>query len=322
MAGASLLALIDDIATILDDIALMSKLAVKKTAGVLGDDLALNAQQITGVRSDRELPIVWRVAKGSFLNKAILIPLALLISAFWEKGVLILLMFGGLYLCFEGVEKVAHTLFHRADAKKTDAEKTNTAKSDSALECREKTEVDIEHLQAMENTKIKGAIRTDFILSAEIVVISLGTMVGKTLLDQFIALVVIGIALTIGVYGLVAAILRLDDLGLHLIQKPESLYKRIGNYILQVAPYLMKTLSFVGTAAMFLVGGGIISHGIPVIHHWIDARTEQINVIPAFDKLFDSLLAMGLNGLVGIIAGIAALALVTGGQKAWSAIKH
>ena len=317
MAGASLLALIDDIATILDDIALMSKLAVKKTAGVLGDDLALNAQQITGVRSDRELPIVWRVAKGSFINKAILIPLALLISAFWEKGVLILLMFGGLYLCFEGVEKVAHTLFHRADAKKNNSAKTNTA-----VECSEKADVDIRQLKALETEKIKGAIRTDFILSAEIVVISLGTMVGKTLFDQFVALVVIGIALTIGVYGLVAAILRLDDLGLHLIQKPESFYKRTGNYILQVAPYLMKTLSIVGTAAMFLVGGGIIAHGVPVIHHWIDARTEQINVIPAFDKLFDSLLSMGLNGLVGIIAGIAALMLVTVGQKTWSAIKH
>ena len=317
MAGASLLALIDDIATILDDIALMSKLAVKKTAGVLGDDLALNAQQITGVRSDRELPIVWRVAKGSLINKAILIPLALLISAFWEKGVLILLMFGGLYLCFEGVEKVAHTLFHRADAKKNNSAKTNTA-----VECSEKADVDIRQLKALETEKIKGAIRTDFILSAEIVVISLGTMVGKTLFDQFIALVVIGIVLTIGVYGLVAAILRLDDLGLHLIQKPESFYKRTGNYILQVAPYLMKTLSIVGTAAMFLVGGGIIAHGVPVIHHWIDARTEQINVIPAFDKLFDSLLSMGLNGLVGIIAGIAALMLVTVGQKAWSAIKH
>ena len=317
MAGASLLALIDDIATILDDIALMSKLAVKKTAGVLGDDLALNAQQITGVRSDRELPIVWRVAKGSLINKAILIPLALLISAFWEKGVLILLMFGGLYLCFEGVEKVAHTLFHRADAKKT-----NIAKTETAVECSEKADVDIRQLKALETEKIKGAIRTDFILSAEIVVISLGTMVGKTLFDQFIALVVIGIVLTIGVYGLVAAILRLDDLGLYLIQKPESFYKRTGNYILQVAPYLMKTLSIVGTAAMFLVGGGIIAHGVPVIHHWIDARTEQINVIPAFDKLFDSLLSMGLNGLVGIIAGIAALMLVTVGQKTWSAIKH
>ena len=317
MAGASLLALIDDIATILDDIALMSKLAVKKTAGVLGDDLALNAQQITGVRSDRELPIVWRVAKGSFINKAILIPLALLISAFWEKGVLILLMFGGLYLCFEGVEKVAHTLFHRQSFEKKHAANTSDIKQSN-----EKADIDIDHLKAMETEKIKGAIRTDFILSAEIVVISLGTMVGKTLFDQFVALVVIGIALTIGVYGLVAAILRLDDLGLHLIQKPESFYKRTGNYILQIAPYLMKTLSIVGTAAMFLVGGGIIAHGVPVIHHWIEDRTEQINVIPAFDKLFDSLLAMGLNGLVGIIAGIAALALVTGGQKAWSAIKH
>ena len=312
MAGASLLALIDDIATILDDIALMSKLAVKKTAGVLGDDLALNAQQISGVKSDRELPIVWRVAKGSLVNKAILVPLALLISAFWEKGVLLLLMLGGLYLCFEGVEKVIHTVFHRSA----------TEKSTTAVEGAKKAEAGIESLKALETEKVKGAIRTDFILSAEIVVISLGTMVGSSLVDQFFALVVISIGITIGVYGLVAAILRLDDLGLHLIQKPELFYQRIGNYILQVAPYLMKILSIVGTAAMFLVGGGIISHGIPVIHHWIEARTEQVNVIPAFDNLFDSLLTMALNGLVGIIAGLAALALVTIGQKTWTAIRH
>ncbi len=312
MAGASLLALIDDIATILDDIALMSKLAVKKTAGVLGDDLALNAQQISGVTSDRELPIVWRVAKGSLINKVILIPLALFISAVWAKGVLLLLMIGGLYLCYEGVEKVSHSLFHRH----------KPIKAETVEQSAEKAKQSIQDFKSLETEKVKGAVRTDFILSAEIVVISLGTMVGASLLDQFLVLVLIGIGITFGVYGLVAGILRLDDLGLYLIQKPEQFYKRMGCHILKLAPYLMKTLSIVGTAAMFLVGGGIISHGIPVIHHWVETRTEQINVIPAFDKLFDSLLAMGLNGLVGIIAGIAALALVTGGQKAWSAIKH
>lgn len=312
MAFASLLGLIDDITTILDDIALMSKLAAKKTAGVLGDDLALNAQQITGVRADRELPIVWRVAKGSLINKAILIPLALFISAVWPKGVLLLLMLGGLYLCFEGVEKVTHSLLHRHSADK----------NDSALQGAARAKQSIQNLKNQEDQKIKGAVRTDFILSAEIVVISLGTVAGSSLLDQFLVLVVIAIGITAGVYGLVAAILRLDDLGLYLIQKPEQFYKRMGCHILKLAPYLMKTLSIVGTAAMFLVGGGIIAHGVPVIHHWIEDRTEQIHVIPAFEHLFDSLLTMGLNGLIGIIAGAAALALVTLGQKAWLAMHH
>lgn len=312
MAFASLLSLLDDITTVLDDIALMSKLAVKKTAGVLGDDLALNAQQITGVQADRELPIVWRVAKGSLVNKAILIPLALFISAVWAKGVLLLLMLGGLYLCFEGVEKVMHTLFHRPE----------TNKSDTAEQGAEHAKQTIQNLKANEDQKIKGAIRTDFILSAEIVVISLGTIAGSSLLEQFLVLVVIGLGITVGVYGLVAGILRLDDLGLYLIQKPEQFYKRMGCHILKLAPYLMKTLSIVGTAAMFLVGGGIIAHGVPVIHHWIEDRAEQINVIPAFDKIFDSLLTMGLNGLIGIIAGAAALLIVNMGQKAWSAIKN
>lgn len=312
MAFASLLSLLDDITTVLDDIALMSKLAVKKTAGVLGDDLALNAQQITGVQSDRELPIVWRVAKGSLINKAILIPLALFISAVWPKGVLLLLMLGGLYLCFEGVEKVIHTLFHRHS--------TNN-KSDTAEQGAEHAKQTIQNLKANEDQKIKGAIRTDFILSAEIVVISLGTVAGSSLLDQFLVLVVIGIGITAGVYGLVAGILRLDDLGLYLIQKPEPFYKRMGCRILKLAPYLMKTLSIVGTAAMFLVGGGIIAHGVPVIHDWIEDRAEEI-ALPAFDHFFDSLLTMGLNGLTGIIAGLAALALVTIGQKAWLAAKH
>ncbi len=312
MAGASLLALIDDIATILDDIALMSKLAVKKTAGVLGDDLALNAQQISGVTSDRELPIVWRVAKGSLINKVILIPLALFISAVWAKGVLLLLMIGGLYLCYEGVEKVSHSLFHRH----------KPIKAETVEQSAEKAKQSIQDFKILETEKVKGAVRTDFILSAEIVVISLGTMVGASLLDQFLVLVVIGIGITFGVYGLVAGILRLDDLGLYLIQKPEQFYKRMGCHILKLAPYLMKTLSIVGTAAMFLVGGGIIAHGVPVINHWVETRTEQINVIPAFDHLFDSLLTMGLNGLIGIIAGVAALLLVSMGQKTWSAIKH
>ncbi|XID75238.1 DUF808 domain-containing protein [Alkanindiges sp. WGS2144] len=310
MAVSSLLGLIDDITTILDDIALMSKLAAKKTAGVLGDDLALNAEQITGVKADRELPIVWEVAKGSLVNKAILIPLALLISAFWAKGVLLLLMIGGFYLCFEGVEKVVHSLQYRQKASIESAEQ-------GAQQARQS----IQQLKKLEGQKVRGAIRTDFVLSAEIVVITLGTVAGSSLLEQSVVLAIVAIAITAGVYGLVAAILRLDDVGLYLIQKPQQFSRRLGCRILRFAPYLMKALSVVGTIAMFLVGGGIIAHGVPVIHHWIEDRADHIQVIPAFEHLFESLFTVLLNGLTGIVAGIVALAVVLLGQKAWAAFK-
>lgn len=240
MAGSSLLVLIDDIAAVLDDVALMTKMAAKKTAGVLGDDLALNAQQVSGVRAEREIPVVWAVAKGSFVNKLILVPAALLISAFAPWAVTPLLMLGGAYLCFEGFEKLAHSFFHKRTEEQAHLVE---AVADPATD-----------LVAFEKDKIKGAIRTDFILSAEIIAITLGTVADAPLMQQVIVLSGIAIVMTIGVYGLVAGIVKLDDLGLWLTQKPGQAARSIGGAILRAAPYMMKSLSVIGTAAMFMVG--------------------------------------------------------------------
>ena len=274
MATGSLLALLDDIATILDDVALMTKVAAKKsaamaddvsvmtkvaaqkTAGVLGDDLALNAQQVTGVRAEREIPVVWAVAKGSLINKVILVPAALLISAFAPWAVTPLLMVGGAFLCFEGFEKVAHKLLHAQHEDEAERESHAKANANPAVD-----------LVAFEKDKIKGAIRTDFILSAEIIAITLGTVADAPLTQQVIVLSGIAIVMTVGVYGLVAGIVKLDDLGLWLTQKPGQAARSIGGAILRAAPYMMKSLSVIGTAAMFLVGGGILTHGLPVVHH-------------------------------------------------------
>ncbi|MBK4992473.1 DUF808 domain-containing protein [Pseudomonas sp. S37] len=243
MAGSSLLVLIDDIATLLDDVSLMTKVAAKKTAGVLGDDLALNAQQVTGVRADRELPVVWAVAKGSMLNKAILVPAALLISAFIPWAVTPLLMLGGAYLCFEGFEKLAHKFLHSKDEDAAAHEARKEAVADANVD-----------LVAFEKTKIKGAVRTDFILSAEIIAITLGTVADAPLPQQIIVLSGIAIVMTIGVYGLVGGIVKLDDLGLWMSKKASRLAQVLGNGILRAAPYMMKSLSVIGTVAMFLVG--------------------------------------------------------------------
>jgi uncharacterized protein len=282
MAGASLLALLDDIASILDDVAAMTKVAAKKTAGVLGDDLALNAQQVSGVHADRELPVVWAVAVGSLKNKAILVPAALAISALLPWLVMPLLMVGGLYLCFEGVEKLAEKLFHGKHATKKDLV------------------ADIADFAAHEAEKIKGAIRTDFVLSAEIIVIALGTVAAKPFMTQVIVLVGIGILMTVGVYGIVAAIVKMDDLGLHLAAKHNALAQGIGRSLLLAAPKLMKTLAVVGTAAMFLVGGGIIMHGIPALGHPIEHWAAGLGWM---GSLVPSLAAM----LVGLVAGALAL---------------
>ncbi|WP_223566533.1 DUF808 domain-containing protein, partial [Pseudomonas sp. A-RE-6] len=264
MAGSSLLVLIDDIATVLDDVALMTKMAAKKTAGVLGDDLALNAQQVSGVRAERELPVVWAVAKGSFINKLILVPSALAISAFVPWLVTPLLMVGGAYLCFEGFEKLAHKFLHSKAEDQAEHAQLVEAVADPAVD-----------LVAFEKDKIKGAVRTDFILSAEIIAITLGTVADAALTQQVIVLSGIAIVMTIGVYGLVAGIVKLDDLGLWLTQKPGQAAKSIGGAILSAAPYMMKSLSVIGTAAMFLVGGGILTHGVPVVHHWIESGTAS-----------------------------------------------
>ncbi|MDX9673576.1 MULTISPECIES: DUF808 domain-containing protein [unclassified Pseudomonas] len=293
MAGSSLLVLIDDIATVLDDVALMSKMAAKKTAGVLGDDLALNAQQVSGVRAEREIPVVWAVAKGSFLNKLILVPSALAISAFVPWLVTPLLMVGGAYLCFEGFEKLAHKFLHSKTEDDADHAQLSAAVAEPTTD-----------LVAYEKDKIKGAIRTDFILSAEIIAITLGTVAGASLTQQVIVMSGIAIVMTVGVYGLVAGIVKLDDLGLWLTQKSASAAKSIGNAILRAAPYMMKGLSAIGTAAMFLVGGGILTHGIPVLHHWIESVGAAAGsagfVVPVL-----------LNGVAGIIAGAVVLLAVS-----------
>ncbi len=301
MAGSSLLVLIDDIATVLDDVSLMTKVAAKKTAGVLGDDLALNAQQVTGVRAEREIPVVWAVAKGSLVNKAILVPAALLISAFIPWAVTPLLMLGGAYLCFEGFEKLAHKFLH--------SKAEDEAEHDARKEAVADTNID---LVAFEKTKIKGAVRTDFILSAEIIAITLGTVADAPLTQQIIVLSGIAIVMTIGVYGLVGGIVKLDDLGLWMTQKVSRLAQALGNGILRAAPYMMKSLSVIGTAAMFLVGGGILVHGIGPLQHAIEAFSEGRG---------GALTGALLNGGVGVVAGAVVLAVVGVVGKLWRAVR-
>ncbi|XQA64603.1 DUF808 domain-containing protein [Xanthomonas sacchari] len=295
MAGASLFTLLDDITTLLDDVSLLTKVAAKKTAGVLGDDLALNAQQVTGVNADRELPVVWAVAKGSLLNKAILVPAALAISAWLPWAITPLMMIGGAFLCFEGVEKLAHRFLH---SKEEDA-----ARHAQQVQALADQQVDV---VALEKDKVKGAIRTDFILSAEIIVLSLGVVAGVPLLQQLAVLVAIALAMTAGVYGLVAGIVKLDDLGLYLSRKGDAA-AAIGRGILWLAPWLMRTLSIAGTAAMFLVGGGILVHSIGPLHHAIEG-------IAPTGGLGSLVLALG-NALVGIVAGALVLAVVLGIKK-------
>ena len=305
--ASSLLLLLDDIATVLDDVAVMSKMAAKKTAGVLGDDLALNAQQVSGVRAERELPVVWRVAKGSFINKLILVPLALLISVVAPWLINPLLVVGGLFLSYEGVEKIMHTLQHK---------KAQTAK-EAQLELIQ-TEQD---LAAYETEKIKGAVRTDFILSAEIVVISLGTVAAAGFLTKVTVLSLIAIAMTVGVYGFVALIVKIDDIGLHLTEQASNFKQRIGSGLLAFAPILMKTLSVVGTAAMFLVGGGIINHAIPFVHHFTEDTVEYVQDIPTMGSIVGSVTPMLMNLVVGILAGILVVIVVALVQKVWSKSK-
>ncbi len=300
MATGSLLALLDDIATILDDVAVLTKVATKKTAGVLGDDLALNAQQVSGVRAEREIPVVWAVAKGSMLNKAILVPAALAISAFVPWLITPLLIVGGLFLCFEGVEKLAHKFLHSPEEDAAHRAELTRALADPNAD-----------LAAVERDKIKGAIRTDFILSAEIIVIALGTVAGKDLPTQVAVLVGIAILMTVGVYGLVAGIVKLDDLGLYL-SKRGGAQAALGRGILRAAPWLMKALSIAGTAAMFLVGGGIVVHGVPVLRHAVEA------VANAAGGALQPVVEMLGNAGIGIAAGALVLIVVTLGKKFFS----
>jgi len=290
---SSLLALLDDIATVLDDVSILTKVAAKKTAGVLGDDLALNAQQVSGVRAERELPVVWAVAKGSLLNKAILVPAALAISAIAPWAVIPLLMVGGAFLCFEGAEKVAHRLLH--------SKHEDEAHERRLLEALVNEQVD---LRTIEKEKIRGAIRTDFILSAEIIVISLGTVADQDFATRVTVLVAIALAMTAGVYGLVAGIVKLDDLGLYLHRRASAFAQAVGRGILLAAPWMMKGLSVAGTVAMFLVGGSILEHGVPALHHALEEATADKGPwrIP-LGMLFDLLVGMVAGAiLVGVYA--------------------
>ena len=300
MAGASLFTLLDDIATILDDVAAMSKIAAKKTAGVLGDDLALNAQQVTGVKADRELPVVWAVAKGSMLNKAILVPAALAISVFLPWLITPLLMIGGAFLCYEGFEKLAHKYLHGAQEEEQHKAQHKAAIADPRVD-----------IVQMEKEKIKGAVRTDFILSAEIIVISLGTVAGAALGQQVAVLVTIAVAMTIGVYGLVAAIVKMDDAGLYLSRSQNGAARGLGKGLLAAAPRLMKVLSVVGTAAMFMVGGGIIAHAIEAVHHFSQGIAASLTDIPAVGPVLAVLAPIVVDALVGVLVGAVVLAVVT-----------
>jgi predicted DNA repair protein MutK len=293
MAGASLLALLDDIASVLDDVAVMTKVAAKKTAGVLGDDLALNAQQVSGVRAERELPVVWAVAVGSLKNKLILVPAALAISRFMPWAVTPLLMLGGLYLCFEGVEKLAHYWLHEAATKITAQHAEQLA---AALATKRST-------WALEADKIKGAIRTDFVLSAEIVVIALGTVADQPFSTQVAVLSGIGLLMTIGVYGVVAGIVKMDDLGLHLLTRSSALARTVGKGLLLAAPLLMKALTVIGTAAMFMVGGGILTHGIPPLHHLIEHVAGLTAIVAGVGGALKVLTSLGLDVLTGLVGG-------------------
>jgi uncharacterized protein len=292
LAGSSLLTLLDDIATLLDDISVMGKLAAKKTAGVLGDDLSLNAQQVSGVRANRELPVVWGVAKGSFINKVILVPLALLISAFIPWAITPLLMIGGAFLCFEGAEKVLHTLASRKDSDTPEMRQQRL----EALAAKDP--------KAFERDKVKGAIRTDFILSAEIVAITLGIVSEAPLMNQVIVLSGIALLVTVGVYGLVGLIVKLDDIGFWLEKKSSAFAKGIGKSLLVLAPWLMKSLSIVGTLAMFLVGGGIVVHGIAPLHHAIEHFASAHGAVVA------AVLPMLMNLVLGFIIGAIVVAAV------------
>ena len=297
MAGASLLTLIDDIATLLDDVSLMTKVAAKKTAGVLGDDLALNAQQVTGINADRELPVVWAVAKGSIINKAILVPLALLLAAWQPWLVTVLLMIGGAYLCFEGFEKIAHKWLHKAEEDQQHHQELVNAIENETVD-----------MVQFEKDKIKGAVRTDFVLSAEIIVITLGVIKNMPLMQQLTVLIGISLIMTVGVYGFVGAIVKLDDVGLWLTRKTSALAQTLGQFFLWLMPVLMKVLAFVGTLAMFLVGGSIIAHNLPHafgLHHLYEMVAHSV---PTW---LTGISAMLMDASTGLVIGALVLASVT-----------
>ena len=308
MAGTGLIALLDDIASVLDDVALLTKVAGKKTAGVLGDDLALNAQQVAGVRAERELPVVWAVAKGSTVNKAILVPAALAISAFAPWAIAPLLMIGGAFLCYEGVEKLAHRALHGTQ-------------DDAEHEALKAALVDPHaDFAAIERDRIKGAIRTDFILSAEIIVIALGTVGMQPFPTRVLVLAAVAVLMTVGVYGLVAGIVKLDDAGLWLARREGDgawarLQRSFGAAILAGAPWLMKGLSVAGTAAMFLVGGGILVHGVPPLHHAAVSVAASVSGVPGAGAALAVVVSLVYDAIVGVSVGLAVLGVVAAAKR-------
>lgn len=310
MAGSSLLILLDDITLMLDDVAAMSKIAARKTAGVLGDDLALNAQQVCGIRAERELPVVWAVAKGSVLNKVILVPAALAISALAPVAVTPLLMLGGAYLCFEGVEKLAHPLLHSDEEDEAHHAELTQALTNESVD-----------LVAFEQEKIKGAVRTDFILSAEIVAISLGTVATAPFSQQLVVVGGVALAVTAGVYGLVAAIVKMDDVGLYLQQRDGRASQAVGGMLLAAAPKLMKVLSVLGTAAMFLVGGGIVLHGLPGTHDVLHAVEHAVSSVPVVGSALTAVAPLVAEGLGGVVVGAITLVIVTLAQRLWARLR-
>jgi predicted DNA repair protein MutK len=298
MAAGSLLALIDDIASVLDDVALMSKVAAKKTAGVLGDDLALNAQQVSGVNADRELPVVWAVALGSLRNKAILVPAALAISAFAPWAITPLLMIGGAFLCYEGFEKLAHKYLHtEAEDQAHEAELADAVAKGADL-------------MGIEKDKIKGAIRTDFILSAEIIVIALGTVAAAPFMQQVTVLAAVAAVMTVGVYGIVAGIVKLDDAGLYLSRKSGAAVQALGRMLLAAAPRLMKALSVIGTIAMFMVGGGILGHSLPPLHHFAEGAAGALAGVPVAGRVLAAIAPTVIDALAGLATGALVLLVV------------
>jgi predicted DNA repair protein MutK len=326
MPTGSLLALLDDVTSILDDVSAMTKVAAQKTAGVLGDDLALNAQQVSGVKAERELPVVFAVARGSLVNKAILVPSALAVSAFVPFLVTPLLMLGGVYLCFEGAEKIAHKLFHGAPQQDKGAEVAANSVEEQAvhdLSAHAEPDGETDHV-ASEKEKVRGAIRTDFILSAEIVTIALGTVAEEPFLTRLLVLSGIGLVMTVGVYGFVACIVKLDDVGLYLARSPSKLRRGFGLGLVHLAPYLMRVLTVVGTVAMFLVGGGILGHGISPVH----ALTEHVGewvALAAPGGIAGTLVTAAetlINAAIGLTSGVLALLLVQGVAKLRGALAH
>ena len=301
MAGGSLLMLFDDIGTLLDDVALLTKTTTQKTAGVLGDDLALNAQQVSGVRADRELPVVWAVAKGSLKNKTILVPGAMLISAFAPWAITPILMVGGAYLCLEGFEKIAHKYLDHSSDEAADAEEAKASLGRSPAD--------------LERQKIKGAVTTDFVLSAEILSIALGAVAGASLLNQFLVLSAVALLVTVVVYGLVALIVRMDDVGFYLEKKQSQVAKAVGRKIIQAAPILMKLLTIVGTCAMFLVGSSIITHGIPFLSDLKHPIEHAAEALPVIGGVMNVVAPVLVDGVAGVLFGAIVLAVVTQFQK-------